>query len=465
MAYLLLLLLLARTVYSVPAKTMQSAPAKTGIIESRALLQDWQETLSEDTRRRYGVARGHLLDRSDAGQAFRHDTIMRINIEREALDLPLIDLSQAFGIKLPTSRASVTAKKDTCLRKRSDDDAVHVRSTAEEAREAAYLRSDTMTHQKAKRSTAEEAREAAYLRSDTMTHQKAKRSIAEEAREAAYLRSDTMTHQKAKRGIAEEAREAAYLRSDTMTHQKMKNKRSTAEEAREAAYLRSDTMTHQKSKRGIAEEAREAAYLRSDTMTHQKNKRETAEEAREAAYLRSGTMTHQKMKNKRSNPPKSSNETNADAYGSLLDRQNLALGAIERINISRRIRGQPEMTEAQAADKASHADEYVSGYWRSSMDHGRFWTADQVEGRPNFVEGGQGNGFGFTQSTFHKLHCLASLRMLLSWHIGGEGGRMTRDIEVHAIHCLEYIRWRELSYPDLNEEPIDTVDYKGMGIH
>lgn len=29
----------------------------------------------------------------------------------------------------------------------------------------------------------------------------------------------------------------------------------------------------------------------------------------------------------------------------------------------------------------------------------------------------------------------------------------------------EYIRERELANADLYEEPIDTVDYKGMGIH
>lgn len=144
----------------------------------------------------------------------------------------------------------------------------------------------------------------------------------------------------------------------------------------------------------------------------------------------------------------------------------------------------------EAKETASHSDEYVNRYWQSSMEHGDFWTTDQPAGKPNLIEGSQSNGFCFTQSTYHKLHRLANLRMMLAWHITGNGNKMTRDMNVHAIHCLvsvaqfpqeqtlptegfpnlcthrkDYTRWRELTTPDLNEEPIDTVDYKGMGIH
>ncbi len=92
---------------------------------------------------------------------------------------------------------------------------------------------------------------------------------------------------------------------------------------------------------------------------------------------------------------------------SLLNRDNLALEAIERINIARRILGQPELTLEQAMKMGSHSDEYLSEYWNSSMSYGSFWTTDQAAGKPNFIEGGQTNGFGYTQSTFHKLHCLS----------------------------------------------------------
>jgi hypothetical protein len=56
-------------------------------------------------------------------------------------------------------------------------------------------------------------------------------------------------------------------------------------------------------------------------------------------------------------------------------------------------------------------------------------------GKPNFIEGGQANGFGFTQSTYHKLHCLANLRIMLAWQITGNS-KMTHDMNAHAIHCL-----------------------------
>jgi hypothetical protein len=125
-----------------------------------------------------------------------------------------------------------------------------------------------------------------------------------------------------------------------------------------------------------------------------------------------------------------------DVYGGLLNRENLALGAIERINIARRVTSQPELTMEKVREMGSHGDEYVSNYWNSSMSHGGFWTADQPAGQPNFIEGGQANGFGFTQSTFHKRHCLANIRTMLAWHITGNSDKMTNDMNVHGIHCL-----------------------------
>lgn len=154
-------------------------------------------------------------------------------------------------------------------------------------------------------------------------------------------------------------------------------------------------------------------------------RRSNAEDFREEAYLRTGTMTYPSVKTR----------SNA-VYSSLLNSDNLAIGAIERINIAHRVLGQPELTIEQAKEIGSHGDEYVSEYWHSSINHGGFWSTDQAAGKPNFIEGGQANGFGFTQSTFHKLHCLANLRMMLAWHITGNGDKMTRDMNVHAIHCL-----------------------------
>ena len=101
----------------------------------------------------------------------------------------------------------------------------------------------------------------------------------------------------------------------------------------------------------------------------------------------------------------------------------------------------------KAKQMLSKGDDFVTEYWRSSMKHGGFWTGDQVKGKPNFIEGGQVNGFGFTQSTFHKLHCLANLRMMLAWHINGNGTKMTRDMNVHAMHCLvSSLNYLEVSY-------------------
>ncbi|GKT52384.1 uncharacterized protein ColSpa_12565 [Colletotrichum spaethianum] len=111
---------------------------------------------------------------------------------------------------------------------------------------------------------------------------------------------------------------------------------------------------------------------------------------------------------------KTVNQRRDDVYDSLLDRNSLALGAVERINIAHRVLGKPEITMQEVKETASHSDEYVNEYWQSSMKHGEFWTADQPAGKPNFIEGGQSNGFGFTQSTYHKLHCLANLQMMLA---------------------------------------------------
>lgn len=134
--------------------------------------------------------------------------------------------------------------------------------------------------------------------------------------------------------------------------------------------------------------------------------------------------------------PNAVNKRSTDDYDSLLDRKSLALGAIERINIAHRVQGRPEITKKDAEETSSHADEYVANYWNESMKHGDFWKTDQVAGKPNFIEGGQDNGFGFIQSTYHKLHCLANIRMMLSWHITGNQDKMTHDMNVHTIHCL-----------------------------
>lgn len=47
-------------------------------VQSRAIgLDNWQASLSPDTRQRLEVAQKHQNDESDSGQAFRNDTIMR----------------------------------------------------------------------------------------------------------------------------------------------------------------------------------------------------------------------------------------------------------------------------------------------------------------------------------------------------------------------------------------------------
>ncbi|KAK4088015.1 hypothetical protein Purlil1_7773 [Purpureocillium lilacinum] len=319
-------------------------------VEMARGVNDWRDTLSDDTRHRLDLAKQHLQDQSTSGQAFRNDTIMRINIEREALDLSLIDLEQAFGMELPAPRAGLGGK------------AGHKRSSSEDLCEEAYLRGGTMT-----------------------SLPTVKRSNAQDLREQAYLRGGTMTS---------------------------------------------------------------LPIL----------KRNDAQDLREEAYLRSGSMTSLPIS-------KRDNNNNNNPYTHLLNRHNLALGALERINIAHRVLHKPEITSQRAQKITAQGDEYVAQYWASSMNPGGFWTEDQMVGRPNFVQGGQTNGVGFTQSTFHRLHCLANIRMMLAWHITGNGKRMTREMNVHTIHCLEYIRWRELVQPDLTEEPIDTVDYMGMGIH
>ncbi len=246
----------------------------------------------------------------------------RVNIEREALDLPLIDLSQAFGIPLPLAHPTASS--------------YGIRSNFEDMREFAYLKGGKMTAGGTRRSEAEDMREFAYLKGGKMTAGGTRRSEAEDSREFAYLKGGKMT---------------------------AGTKRSQADDINR-------------------------------------------------------------------------NRSNNALYGSLLNSDSLALGAIERVNIAHRVTGRPELTKETTEALASNADSWAKAYWQSSMQHGTFWTIDQADGEPNFIEGGQGNGFGFVQSTYHKRHCLANLRMMLSWHIAGDGSKGTDDMNVHAIHCL-----------------------------
>lgn len=66
-------------------------------------------------------------------------------------------------------------------------------------------------------------------------------------------------------------------------------------------------------------------------MTYPKttDQRNNAEDFREETYTRGGAMTY----------PKTVNQRDDDVYSTLLDRNNLALGAIERINIAHRVLG------------------------------------------------------------------------------------------------------------------------------
>jgi hypothetical protein len=79
---------LVASVQSVPASTpgapgiaqsvLASAPGAPAVSNGQARRpDDWQSTLSEDTRHRLDVALQHLDDKSAAGQAFSNDTIMR----------------------------------------------------------------------------------------------------------------------------------------------------------------------------------------------------------------------------------------------------------------------------------------------------------------------------------------------------------------------------------------------------
>lgn len=199
--------------------------------------------------------------------------------------------------------------------------------------------------------------------------------------------------------------------------------RNDAEDFREEGYLRDGTMYSASSKRDDSEDFREEMYLRSGSMYWANSKRDDSEDFREEGYLRSGSMYW--VNNKRDG-----------RYDSLLDRKNLALGAVERVNIAHRVLGKPGITMNEATEAASHGVGFVNSYWNASVRHGNFWATDQPAGKPNFIEGGQANGFGYTQSTYHKLHCLANLRTVLAWHIMGQGLNVTKDMDVHTIHCL-----------------------------
>lgn len=329
-------------------------------------------------------------------------------------------------MKIPALRATV------------DGLTVHKRSNAEDVREEAYTRGGAMTYPKiiGQRNDAEDLREETYTRGGAMTYPKAidSRSNAEDFREETYTRGGAMTYPKTieSRSNAEDIREEAYTRGGAMTYPKTIEARSNAEDIREQTYTRGGAMTYPKTidqRDNNAEDIREEAYTRGGAMTYPKTidqRHNNAEDVREQTYTRGGAMTY----------PKTISQRRDDVYNTLLDRNNLALGAVERINIAHRVLGKPEITMQEANETASHSDEYVNEYWQSSMKHGDFWTTDQPVGKPNFIEGGQSNGFGFTQSTYHKLHCLANLRMMLAWHITGNGDKMTRDMNVHAMHCL-----------------------------
>ena len=135
-------------------------------------------------------------------------------------------------------------------------------------------------------------------------------------------------------------------------------------------------------------------------------------------------------------------DTDNETYGAMLNRNNLALGAIERINVARRVQHKPELTITEVQENKSDGDAFVSHYWNSSMAHGQFWEGDQEARKPDFIEGGQNNDFGFTESTFHKRHCLSNLRMILAWYVTKNAAeKMTRDMNVHAMHCLVSVLW------------------------
>lgn len=65
---------LVRNVQAIPVVT--PSISFLPIFRARGV-DDWKNTLSEDTRHRLEMTLDHLDDKSDAGQAFRNDTIMR----------------------------------------------------------------------------------------------------------------------------------------------------------------------------------------------------------------------------------------------------------------------------------------------------------------------------------------------------------------------------------------------------
>lgn len=227
-------------------------------------------------------------------------------------------------------------------------------------------------------------------------------------------------------------------RRNSVTSSFPKARALESEEVREDIYLRSGTMTGA-NKRDTdafdAEKVREDMYLRSSTITIAgANKRDTnasnSEKVCEDMYLRSGAMTM-------AGASKRSNRHWTDpTYESLLTRQNLALGAYERVNIARRITGKSELTPQEVLQDGPTGTNFTSNYWQEATAHGQFWTTDQQQDKPNFIEGGQSNGYGFIQSTYHKLHCLANIQMILAWHITGQAEKMSQDMNAHTIHCL-----------------------------
>lgn len=96
------------------------------------------------------------------------------------------------------------------------------------------------------------------------------------------------------------------------------------------------------------------------------DKRNDAEDLREETYTRGRAMTYP-------NVELNVKQRSDDVYENLLNRDNLALGAIERINIAHRILNQPELTMEAAKEIGSHGDEYILEYWNSSINYGGFW--------------------------------------------------------------------------------------------
>src|ERR1700760_649225 len=72
-------------------------------------------------------------------------------------------------------------------------------------------------------------------------------------------------------------------------------------------------------------------------------KRNAGTEARELMYTKGGTM-YWPDKTSDSSQVKRTADTDNETYGAMLNRNNLALGAIERINVARRVQHKPELT-------------------------------------------------------------------------------------------------------------------------